>query len=100
MERENDLNKGFTLGHWTVLPNRGLLRADGVEERVEPLVMRVLVALAEAGGEVLSKDELIDTVWDGRAQSDEPLNRCISVLRRKLGDDSRNPTFVENIPPL
>ncbi len=98
MERENDLNKGFTLGHWTVLPNRGLLRADGVEERVEPLVMRVLVVLAEAGGEVLSKDQLIDTVWDGRAQSDEPLNRCISVLRRKLGDDSRNPTFVENIP--
>ncbi len=98
MERELDLNKGFTLGHWTVLPDRGLLRADGVEERVEPMVMRVLVALAGAGGDVLSKDQLIETVWDGRAQSDEPLNRCISVLRRKLGDDSRNPAFVENIP--
>ena len=98
MDRDFDLRKGFLLGHWTVLPDRGLLRGDDAEERVEPLVMRVLVALAEAGGDVLTKDELIETVWDGRAQSDEPLNRCISVLRRKLGDDSRNPSFVENIP--
>ena len=98
MDRDFDLRKGFLLGHWTVLPDRGLLRGDDAEERVEPLVMRVLVALADAGGDVLTKDELIETVWDGRAQSDEPLNRCISVLRRKLGDDSRNPSFVENIP--
>jgi len=49
---------------------------------------------------VLSKDELIDIVWNGRALSDEPLNRCVSLLRRKLGDDSRNPTYIQNIPRL
>ena len=62
--------------------------------------MRVLVALAAQQGEVLSKDDLIKDVWDGRALSDEPLNRCISILRRKLGDDSRDPTFIQNIPRL
>ncbi len=88
------------LGPWEVLPDRGLLRDGKKREHLEPLVMRVLVALACVQGEVLSKDELIDIVWDGRALSDEPLNRCISLLRRKLGDDSRNPTYIQNIPRL
>ena len=98
MTSHTELRKGFVLGPWEVLPDRGLLRDEDREEHLEPLVMKVLVALAARQGEVLSKDELIETVWDGRAQSDEPLNRCISVLRRKLGDDSKNPRFVENIP--
>ncbi len=98
MTTETDLRKGFTLGPWEVLPDRGLLRDGKKRKHLEPLVMRVLVALAVVQGEVLSKDDLIEIVWDGRALSDEPLNRCISILRRKLGDDSRNPTYIQNIP--
>ncbi len=100
MTTETDFRKGFSLGPWEVLPDRGLLRDGKKREHLEPLVMRVLVALAAQQGEVLSKDELIEIVWDGRALSDEPLNRCISILRRKLGDDSRNPTYIQNIPRL
>ncbi len=98
MASRAELNKGFKVGPWEVLPDRGLIRDGERREHLEPLVMKVLVALASEEGNVLSKDELIERVWDGRAQSDEPLNRCISVLRRKLGDDSRKPTFIENIP--
>ena len=100
MTTETDLRKGFLLGPWEVLPDRGLFRDGARREHVEPLVMRVLVALAVQQGEVLSKDDLINDVWDGRAQNDEPLNRCISILRRKLGDDSRDPTFIQNIPRI
>ncbi len=100
MTTEADLKKGFVLGPWEVLPERGLLRDGKKREHLEPLVMRVLVALACVQGDVLSKDELIEIVWDGRALSDEPLNRCVSLLRRKLGDDSRNPTYIQNIPRL
>jgi len=100
MTTETELRKGFLLGQWEVLPDRGLLRDGAKREHVEPLVMRVLVALACQQGEVLSKDDLINDVWDGRAQNDEPLNRCISILRRKLGDDSRDPTYIQNIPRI
>jgi DNA-binding winged helix-turn-helix (wHTH) protein/TolB-like protein/Tfp pilus assembly protein PilF len=100
MATESDLRKGFVLGPWEVLPDRGLLRDGDKSEHLEPLVMRVLVALACVQGDVLSKDELIEIVWNGRALSDEPLNRCVSLLRRKLGDDSRNPTYIQNIPRL
>ena len=100
MTTETELRKGFLLGSWEVLPDRGLLRDGKNQEHLEPLVMRVLLALAEQQGEVLGKDELIDHVWDGRALSDEPLNRCISILRRKLGDDRRDPKYIQNIPRL
>ena len=49
---------------------------------VEPLVMDVLIVLASRPGEVVERGELVDLVWQGRAMSDEPLNRCISQLRR------------------
>ena len=100
MTTDIDLRKGFLLGPWEVLPDRGLLRDGKKREHLEPLVMRVLVALAAEQGEVVGKNDLIEIVWDGRALSDEPLNRCISILRRKLGDDSRNPTYIQNIPRL
>ncbi len=62
MTTETDFRKGFSLGPWEVLPDRGLLRDGKKREHLEPLVMRVLVALAVKQGEVLSKDELIEIV--------------------------------------
>lgn len=92
------LQKGFRVGPWSVLPERGILRGASGDEHLEPLVMNLLLELAIAGGDVVSKEVLIERLWQGRAQSDEPLLRAVSVLRRKLGDDSKNPTFIENIP--
>ncbi|MDH4256377.1 MAG: winged helix-turn-helix domain-containing protein [Gammaproteobacteria bacterium] len=97
MSTYTDLRKGFELGPWKVLPDRNLLRDGEREEHLEPTPMNVLVVLAARQGEVLSKDELNDAVWDGRAQGDEPLQRAIAQLREKLGDDARNPTFIETI---
>ena len=93
-----DLRKGFRLEQWEVLPDRGLLRDGEIEEHLEPKMVDVLVLLAAHSGQVVLKEKLIESVWEGRAQSDEPLNRCVSMLRKKLGDDSSNPTFIETIP--
>ena len=98
MADHETLRRGFSLGPWQVLPDRGLLRRGDAEQHVEPLVMNVLVALAERGGEVATREWLLEAVWPHRVMTDEPLNRCISLLRRQLGDDSRNPTYIENIP--
>jgi len=98
MPTYTDLRKGFRLEQWEVLPDRGLLRNGEIGEHLEPKMVDVLVLLAVHSGEVVSKEQLIESVWDGRAQSDEPLNRCVSMLRKKLGDDSSNPTFIETIP--
>ena len=50
-------------------------------EVLEPLVMQVLVALASARGETMSRDDLIAACWGGRAVTDDAINRVISRLR-------------------
>ena len=97
MPSYTELMRGFEFGCWTVIPERGLIRDGEDERRIEPLVMDVFVVLASHGGDVVTKDQLIDAVWDGRPQTDDVITRCITVLRRALGDNARSPTFIETL---
>ena len=98
MPTEDELRHGFRLGDWEVLPLRGVLRRGEHEERPEPRVFGVLIALAKRDGDLVTRDELVDELWDGRPTSDEPINRCLSQLRRHLGDKSRPHQYVETLP--
>jgi DNA-binding winged helix-turn-helix (wHTH) protein/TolB-like protein/tetratricopeptide (TPR) repeat protein len=95
------LDAGFLLAGWEVRPRHGtLLRRDGANSapiRLEPRVMAVLVCLARHGGEVVTRDEFIAEVWDGRVVSDEALSRCVSLLRAVFSDDSREPRFIRTV---
>lgn len=66
-------------------PTRRISRGSRVEV-LEPRVMQVLVALAEAGGAVLSRDELIARCWGGRIVGENAINRVISRIRQVASD--------------
>jgi DNA-binding winged helix-turn-helix (wHTH) protein/TolB-like protein len=93
-----ELKNGFELGPWTVIPDRGLLRQGQTDVRIEPMVMDVLVVLANYQGNVVTRDQLVDEVWGGRFVTDEAIVAKIATLRQKLGDDSKNPKYIETIP--
>lgn len=93
-----DPQREFQLGDWHVTPLRGVLHRDVESRRLTPKAMDVLLALAGRAGEVVERDALLDAVWQGRAQSDEPLNKCIAEIRRQLGDDRGAPRYIETIP--
>jgi adenylate cyclase len=61
---------------------RRIAHDDGREAILEPRVMQVLVALAKAEGEILSRDDLAISCWPGVVVSEDALNRVISRLRR------------------
>lgn len=89
----------FQLGDWLVdaeICELHSIRGENVS--VQPRVMDVLLCLANADGRVVSRQELIETVWEGRPTSDEPINRCIAELRSALGDDRSNPTYIRTVP--
>ncbi|HXQ17437.1 MAG TPA: winged helix-turn-helix domain-containing protein [Caulobacteraceae bacterium] len=68
---------------------RSVTRDDGCEEVVEPRVMQVLVALAKAEGQILSRDDLLMSCWSGVVVGEDALNRVIARLRRvadRLGE--------------
>lgn len=86
------------IGPIRAVPASRLLRApDGREFVVEPLVMQVLLALAEAEGETLSRDDLVATCWGRRIVGDDAVNRAISHLRRDLARIAGDGVRVETI---
>ncbi len=87
----------FRLGDRVVHPDLHRIEGpDGFTE-VEPKAMAVLVSLATHFGEVLSADQLIDEVWLGRPMGDNPVYRCITKLRKALGDSAQNPAYIGTV---
>lgn len=89
---------GFRLGECLVEPAKSTIVNSRGPQRVEPRVMDVLVALTRYAGQTVPRDKLINEVWSTSYVSDEVLSRCISLLRRHLEDDRRNPRYIETIP--
>ena len=71
----------FRIGNVEVRPASREVVGGDRREVLEPRVMQVLVALASARGEILSRDDLISACWEGRAVSDDAINRVLSRLR-------------------
>ena len=71
----------FAIGSTEVRPASCEVVGRDHRETLEPRIMQVLVALARARGETLSRDELIEACWEGRIVSDDAVNRVMSRLR-------------------
>ena len=94
-----DCLQGFRLGPWNVEPLRGAVTGPQGETRhLEPKVMDVFVFLAEHANELVTRDELQQKVWHGRAVTDEPLTRAIGELRRALEDGGADSNYIETVP--
>jgi TolB-like protein/DNA-binding winged helix-turn-helix (wHTH) protein/tetratricopeptide (TPR) repeat protein len=78
----------FALGQANVRPSSGGVEVEGRTIRLQPRVMQVLVALAHANGEVVSRDQLVARCWGGLAVGDDAINRCIGQLRRLADIDA------------
>jgi len=96
--RKNFMPPRFRLLDYVVDPalNR-ITTPSGQTVQVEPKIMDVLVALAEHAGEVVTRDELMQRVWNGVFVSDDALHRAIRELRRVFDDNADAPRAIETI---
>ncbi len=92
------MQNGFSIGEWHIHPERNALVRSGREHPIESKIMEVLVYLSEHTGDVVSKEQMIQTVWGRASVTDEVLTNAISELRKALGDDAKNPRFIQTIP--
>jgi TolB-like protein len=72
----------FTLGGVSIHPSRREIVAPSQSVSLEPRVMQVLVALAQAGGETVGRDTLIYRCWGGVVVGEDAIQRCIGRLRK------------------
>lgn len=88
----------FRIADWRVDPDLNRVSRHDDALQIEPKVMSVLLRLAEEPGEVVTKRQLLDAVWNGDFVTESVLSRAIAELRSHLGDDARNPSYIETIP--
>ena len=74
-----------------------LLSRDGTEIPLPPRVLGVLELLLDRPGEVVSRQDLLDSVWKDAFVTDTSLAEAVSFLRQALGDDPQAPRYVQTV---
>lgn len=88
----------FMVGGCRIEPAALRVIRDGRSVRLEPRAMQLLVYLAEHAGEVISRVQLEEKVWEGRVVGEDALTNSIAKLRRAMADNARAPRVIETLP--
>ena len=73
------------------------LRSNGVVRAVEPQVFALLSVLIQNRSRVVTRDELIEKVWNGRIVSESAVSSRVKSARQSIGDDGRAQTLIRTV---
>jgi len=73
------------------------VRRAGEVVRIEPQVFDLLLALVRNAGVLVTKDDLIDAVWEGRIVSDATISARVSAARTAVGDNGRDQFIIRTV---
>lgn len=86
----------YRFAHWHFLADSGDLSDGQAVTRLEPRVAALLEYFLTHQNTVISRDELVATVWESRSVSDDAINRCVSILRQLLSPEDRQ-RYIETV---
>jgi TolB-like protein/DNA-binding winged helix-turn-helix (wHTH) protein len=87
----------FVFGAFRLDPRQRLLFRGDEVVALEPKVLETLLALVEAAGRALTKDELLSRIWPDAFVEEGSLTRNISTLRKVLASDSNPQGYIETL---
>lgn len=93
-----NMSDPIQIAEWTFAPETGVLRNGAVSTRLEHRAAALLELLVRERGRLVTHEEILEKVWDGRTVSPNSVAVVISDIRRALRDDPKNPKFVETLP--
>jgi TolB-like protein len=91
------LTVNYRFGAFSLEANRRELRCGADAVRVEPQVFDLLLYLLRNRDHVVSKDELIQAVWEGRIVSDSALSSGVAAARQAIGDSGEQQRLIRTI---
>ncbi|KZN47462.1 winged helix-turn-helix domain-containing protein [Pseudoalteromonas luteoviolacea] len=77
---------------------RELIKEDGTVTELEPLLAELLSYFCRNPDIVISRNQLMEEVWQSRIITDNAINRVIANLRKALQDDVKSPSFIATFP--
>ncbi len=93
--RPSTMSQQVSFGRHRFEPATGRLWADQRELKLTRKAAAVLGLLLERAGQPVTKQELFASVWSNTVVSDDALTTCIQELRKALGDDAKQPRYIE-----
>jgi TolB-like protein/DNA-binding winged helix-turn-helix (wHTH) protein len=87
----------YRFAQFEIDPSRHELLRVGVSVHIEPQVFDLMVHLVRNRDRIVSKDELIETIWNGRVISEAALSSRINGARRALGDNGNDQNFIKTL---
>lgn len=97
INREQGAPGNLAFGRYEIDPHRQELRREGQVIHVEPQVYDLLVHLVHNRGRVVSKDELLERIWNGRIVSDAALSSRINAARKAIGDSGDRQALIKTV---
>ncbi|HOY22208.1 MAG TPA: winged helix-turn-helix domain-containing protein [Cellvibrio sp.] len=92
------LTDKFSFDQVVVDPYANAITLNGVEKRLEPKLISLLCLLAAQGRDVISRQDITQAIWPNVVVGEESITRAIFALRNALGDDAKQPQYIETIP--
>ena len=87
----------YIFGECTLDATRHRLVRAGQNVAIEPLVFDLLHLLLRHPGRLVTRDELIAELWQGRAISDSAVSACVAAARKAVGDDGKSQAVIRTV---
>ena len=87
----------YRFGAFELDPAKAELRTGGAIRHVEPQVFALLAFLVEHRERFVSKDEILEKVWDGRIVTDSAIASRVKSARKAVGDDGKAQRFIRTV---
>ncbi|QFU20670.1 winged helix-turn-helix domain-containing protein [Shewanella eurypsychrophilus] len=84
----------FTFGELQINTQERSITRNGDEIQFEPRVFELLIYFCNHPEKAISRQELIEHVWNQRTVSDAAINRAVSELRKLIEDEPNNPKWI------
>lgn len=88
----------YRFGNHALDPQNFELSENGIAVPLEPQVFSLILLLIENRERVVTKDELIESVWNGRIVSEATLSSRVSAARKAVGDSGATQSVIRTIP--
>jgi TolB-like protein len=87
----------YRFDDFVVDPESWCLSCDERQIHLEPVVLKLLIYLIPHRDRLVTRQELMDTVWGDTVVSESAVNQAVARLRKALGDDSDTPRYLETV---
>lgn len=87
----------YQCGNFSLDTQCYVLERDGINQALEPQVFDLLLYLIENRARVVTRDELLDSLWEGRIVSESALNGRLKAARKAVGDNGKKQQIIKTI---